>query len=176
MFSQENDYLPNTPKTAAFSTNFQKMWKDTAVFAGFQRICHPAPRIFPRKRIVCGKSGAIPLPRESFIHPALHHRQLVAAVSSPQSPLGSVSACGKNAARSLGSPLPTPPVSLGRRGDPIFYLYFRLSITASSSQRLLYSFSAWISHPASRMGALFHFTRCGRSESARRQGPAPPDA
>ena len=56
------------------------------------------------------------------------------------------------------------------------YLYFRLSATAISSQRLLYSFSAWFSHPACRMGALFHWFRCGRSESARRQGPASPDA
>ena len=153
-----------------------------------------------------------------FVLPALHYCQLIAPVSLPQSPLGSVSACGKNAARSLGSPLPTSPVSLGRRRGPIFtctsgspsppahhsgyctrfprgfpirqagwepcfilsaaggmnppggrvrfrrtpgrrtaptpfrggqgprredHLYFRLSITASSSQRLLYSFSAW---------------------------------
>ena len=50
------------------------------------------------------------------------------------------------------------------------YLYFRLSATAISSQRLLYSFSAWFSHPACRMGALFHWFRCGRNESARRTG------
>ena len=56
------------------------------------------------------------------------------------------------------------------------YLYFRLSATAISSQRLLYSFSAWFSHPACRMGALFYWFRCGRNQSARRQGPAPPDA
>ena len=115
--------------------------------------------------------------RKSSVLSALHHRQFVAAVSSPQSPLRFVSASGENAARFLGSPLPTGPASLGSRGGPIyFYLYFRLSATASSSQRLLNSFSAWISHPASRMGALFYLTRYGRNESARRQGPAPPDA
>ena len=55
-----------------------------------------------------------------FEFPALQHRKLVAAVSSPQSPLCSVSASGENTARSLGSPLPTGPASLGSRGDPIF--------------------------------------------------------
>ena len=41
-----------------------------------------------------------------------------AGVSSPQSPLGSVSPCGKNCVRSLAAPLPTKPTSLGFCGGP----------------------------------------------------------
>ena len=51
------------------------------------------------------------------------------------------------------APMPLWGMQGPRRGN---YLYFRLSATAISSQRLLNSFSAWFSHPACRMGALFH--------------------
>ena len=60
---------------------------------------------------------------------------------------------------------PTAKPKPGRAGSgprPTRYRYFWLSATASSSHRLLYGFSAWVSHRAAPGGSPFDLTCAGR--------------